>query len=95
MPKRVKQSSRPMDINQAAFRQVEMATEDRETMSQTEKKKIASPKVTKSEISRVMAALGRKGGKKGGKRRLQTMTPEERSQIALKAAKARWSKPQD
>jgi hypothetical protein len=81
-----------MDINQAAFRQVEMATEDHGSASKPPSKQSAGPKVTKSEISRVMAALGRKGGKKGGKRRLQTMTPEERSRIALKAAKARWGK---
>jgi len=39
-----------------------------------------------------MAEMGRKGGKKGGKRRLVTMTPEQRSHVALKAAQARWSK---
>jgi hypothetical protein len=39
-----------------------------------------------------MAAIGRKGGKIGGKRRLKTMTPKERSKIAAKAAKARWNK---
>jgi hypothetical protein len=38
-----------------------------------------------------MAELGRKGGKKGGKRRLETMTAKERSQVAKKAAQARWS----
>jgi hypothetical protein len=39
-----------------------------------------------------MAEMGRKGGKKGGKRRLETMTPEQRSQIAMKAAQSRWAK---
>jgi hypothetical protein len=39
-----------------------------------------------------MAALGKRGGKIGGKRRLQTMTQEERSAVALKAAHARWKK---
>jgi|HubBroStandDraft_6_1064221.scaffolds.fasta_scaffold1343935_2 hypothetical protein len=43
-------------------------------------------------LSRIMAQMGRKGGKIGGKRRMETMTAEQRSQIALKAAKARWSK---
>ena len=90
MPKRVKQSSRPMDINQAAFRIVRMSTE--ETDQKPPKKKTPKPKITKSEISRVMAALGSKGGRKGGKRRLQTMTPEQRRDVALKAAKVRWSK---
>ena len=45
---------------------------------------------TPIELSRVMAALGRKGGRVGGKRRLETMTPERRKEIASKAAKARW-----
>ncbi len=47
-------------------------------------------------ISKVMQAMGRKGGKKGGKKgakmRAETLTPEQRSQIARKAAKARWAK---
>lgn len=47
---------------------------------------------SKSLISQVMSKMGEKGGKIGGKRRLETMTPEERSQAALKAAHARWSK---
>lgn len=47
---------------------------------------------TKDEMSRVMAALGRRGGKIGGKRRLQTMTAEQRKQAATKAARARWRK---
>jgi hypothetical protein len=39
-----------------------------------------------------MAEMGRKGGRIGGKRRLETMTDRQRSAIARKAAKARWSK---
>ncbi|WP_270886542.1 hypothetical protein [Pedococcus sp. 5OH_020] len=35
-------------------------------------------------------ALGRKGGLKGGKARAAKLTPEQRSQIAKKAAAARW-----
>ena len=34
--------------------------------------------------------LGRSGGRKGGKARSAKLTPEERSAIARKAAKARW-----
>ena len=33
----------------------------------------------------------RKGGKKGGKARAEAMSPERRSEIAKKAAVARWS----
>jgi hypothetical protein len=47
-------------------------------------------------ISKVMQEMGRKGGKKGGKKgakmRAEALTPERRSQIARKAAKARWVK---
>ena len=35
-------------------------------------------------------ALGRLGGKKGGAARAAKLTPEQRSEIAKKAAKARW-----
>lgn len=35
-------------------------------------------------------ALGRKGGLKGGKARAAKLTPEQRSEIAKKAAAARW-----
>lgn len=37
-------------------------------------------------------ALGRRGGKKGGRRRAEKMTPEQRSEAARKAARARWGK---
>lgn len=37
-------------------------------------------------------ALGRKGGLKGGEARANKLTAEKRSEIAKKAAKARWEK---
>ena len=37
-------------------------------------------------------ALGRLGGLKGGKARAAKLTPERRSEIAKKAAQARWGK---
>ena len=43
-------------------------------------------------VSQVMAEMGRKGGRIGGKRRLETMTDEQRRRSARKAAKARWAK---
>jgi hypothetical protein len=48
--------------------------------------------VTSDEISRVMSALGKRGGKIGGKRRMETLTQKQRSDIAFKAARARWNK---
>lgn len=35
-------------------------------------------------------ALGRKGGLKGGRARADKLTPEQRSEIARRAAMARW-----
>ena len=43
----------------------------------------------KSEAARL---LGKLGGSEGGKARARNMTPEERSEAARKAAKARWAK---
>ena len=37
-------------------------------------------------------ALGRLGGLKGGKARAEKLTPDQRSEIAKKAAQARWGK---
>ena len=37
-------------------------------------------------------ALGRKGGLKGGKARAASMTSEQRSEAARKAAAARWNR---
>jgi hypothetical protein len=37
-------------------------------------------------------ALGKLGGRKGGKARAEKLTPEQRSEIARKAANARWAK---
>lgn len=84
MPKRI--SNKPSDVNQAAFLMVQRSTGEPEPQAES------SVKASKSEISRVMAAMGRKGGKIGGKRRLSTMTSKERKAVARKAAKARWSK---
>jgi hypothetical protein len=44
--------------------------------------------IGKKLISEVMREMGRRGGKIGGKRSLETMTPEERSARAKKASMA-------
>ena len=86
MPKRNKQTwrpKRPKDVNQLAHELVRLSTEDRK-----------DEPVSSSDIRKVMAELGRRGGKKGGKRRLETLTEERRREIAVKAARARWKKHQ-
>jgi hypothetical protein len=38
-----------------------------------------------------MRLIGRKGGRASGARRLENLTPKQRSVIARKAARARWN----
>jgi hypothetical protein len=45
-----------------------------------------------SELRAYLAKLGSKGGKKGGPARAAAMTPEQRSESARKAVRARWAK---
>ncbi len=45
-----------------------------------------------SEKNPAAVELGRRGGLKGGKARAEKLTPEQRKEIARKAAKARWAK---
>jgi hypothetical protein len=81
----MKKRKQPRDINQLAHKLVDLTTQDEGNI----------PPPTKEQISLFMAELGRKGGKIGGKRRLETMTAKERKGIAKKAAQARWSKVSD
>jgi hypothetical protein len=75
MPKRISKKKR--DVNETASAVVSLAIGD-------------TSEIDRAVLSQVMAAMGRKGGKIGGKRRLETMSPKERSSVARKAAKARW-----
>lgn len=79
--KQTSRPKRPRDVNQLAQHLVALSTGQ-----------IEEPKATPSEISRVMAELGRRGGKVGGKARAAILSAEERSDAAAKAARARWSK---
>jgi len=78
MPER---SRRPRDPNQLGKLIVDIATGEVED----------KPEDTGKDPAAV--ALGRKGGLKGGKARAESMTPEQRSEAAKRAAAARWRKP--
>src|SRR5271155_41242 len=86
----VGKGKRPRDPNQLAAWTVAVST------GQIPAPEPELPKATGSaspaNISEYMAAIGRKGGQIGGKRRLKTMTKAQRSKVAAKAAKARWKK---
>jgi len=75
-----KKPKRPRDANQLAKSIVDLTTGDIEEENPDEGK---DPNAV---------ALGRKGGLKGGKARAAKLTPEQRSEIAKKAAMARWGK---
>jgi hypothetical protein len=82
-------SKRPRDPNQLAKWIVDQSTGD---APEPPKGPPAPPTAIPPDLSAYMAAIGRKGGQIGGKRRLKTMTKEQRSKVAAKAAKARWKK---
>jgi hypothetical protein len=82
MPKKRKGQPRPKDVNELAHELVRLSTGGPLTGDLA--------KIAPSLLSDYMAVIGRKGGKIGGKRRMETMTPEERSKVARTAAKARW-----
>ncbi|MGA3213531.1 MAG: hypothetical protein ABSD20_19685 [Terriglobales bacterium] len=44
------------------------------------------------DIRAYFVKMGAEGGRIGGKRRLETITPERRKEIARKAVAARWAK---
>lgn len=58
--------------------------------STTEPEPEAPQAITPAALSAYMAALGRKGGKTSGKRRMTNLTAKKRKAIAKKAAAARW-----
>lgn len=83
--------TRPRDPNQLGKFIVDLATREAEEpeAEEPEKPKV-EPVATEKDLAAV--ALGRRGGLKGGKARAASMTPEERSEAARKAAGARWAK---
>lgn len=69
---------RPRDVNELAARLVELATDPDASDEAGDGKDPAA------------VELGRRGGLKGGKARAAKLSPEQRSEIAKKAAAARW-----
>lgn len=81
MPERSRKH-RPTDLNRLAASIVADATDEDNTgeMMGDDGKDPAA------------VALGRKGGLKGGKARAAKLTAEQRSELAKRAAQARWSR---
>jgi hypothetical protein len=70
---------RPRDVNELAKQLVGEATGEIEPVDPSTGKDPAA------------VALGRMGGLKGGRARAAKMTPEQRSEAARNAARARWA----
>ncbi|MEJ7739911.1 MAG: hypothetical protein WKF97_20990 [Chitinophagaceae bacterium] len=73
-------NKRPTDLNQRAKSIVDIATGESEDTNLDNGKNPAA------------VALGKLGGKKGGRARANSLTPERRAEIAKKAAAKRWKK---
>jgi hypothetical protein len=87
MEKKPRKKKREHDFALTAFRVVQEATGGVEPES-----KEAEPESAEGKNIHAVA-LGRLGGLKGGKARASKLTPEQRKEIARKAAEARWKKP--
>ena len=71
------------DANEIAFRTVQAAIGEGE-------KPVPPSERTDDDKDATAVERGRKGGEKGGKARADALTPEERAEIAKRAARARW-----
>lgn len=87
MPERSsKRKKRDHDASVTAFRVVQEATADEDESPAVEEKPLDTTGKNPNAV-----ALGRLGGKKGGKARAAKLTSEQRSEIARKAAQVRWA----
>ncbi len=86
MPKRSSKKKRPTDPSQLAKQIVDEATAE---------KPQEEPEQADDGKNPAAVALGRLGGLKGGKARAKKLSKKRRSEIAKKAAKARWNKNED
>ncbi len=77
MPERSRRKRNSKDVNAIVARIVEQTTG------------LDAPRTTDGKNTYAVA-LGRLGGLKGGKARAEKLTPERRSEIAKRAAQARW-----
>lgn len=76
MPERSSKPKRPADLNKQAASIVAAAT-------------VGEPDPDEGKDPAAVS-LGRRGGLRGGKARAAKLTPEQRREIAQKAAQARW-----
>ena len=87
MPKRISRKRyrdrRPQDVNQLARYLVDRSTEDSGLERKTTGQQLSPEEQERQAIKRIMSEMGRRGGKIGGKRRLETMSPEQGPRFCL------------
>lgn len=82
----------PKDPNELAKSIVDRATDQTPKASNPPGEQ---PETTEDGKNAAAVALGRLGGKKGGPARARKLSKQRRSEIAKKAARARWGKAKD
>lgn len=70
----------------------ETKSQNESQRSQRNSQKSIVDAATAEEKNPAAVAIGKLGGLKGGRARVNGMTPEQRKESARKAAQARWSK---
>ena len=88
MPDRTRK--RPADANRRAWEIVQEAIGEKPKAGEDDTAAIIEAAI-KAGKNPAAVLLGREGGRKGGKARAEKLTAEERSDIARRAALARWS----
>ena len=78
----MRRSSKPLpkDPNILAYKIVQLSTEEPEPLKE------------RSEISKYLSEIGKRGGLKGGPARAKKLSGRKRKEIAEKAANVRWNK---
>lgn len=89
MPDRTRKK-RPADANRRAWEIVQEATGEKAKRGEDDTAAIVEAAIREGKDPAAVL-LGRKGGRKGGKARAEKLSPEQRSEIARKAARIRWS----
>lgn len=89
MPKRSSTRKPKEDFSQTAFRIVQELTSEKPAADATLSSALDDAGVRKE----IMREMGRRGGQKGGKARADKLSSDERTIIAVRAARARWKTP--
>jgi hypothetical protein len=90
MPKRSRKPASDFNVNAARIVAEATGQEPLDGKQRPKPPKLQAPKKNPHAV-----ALGRRGGKVGGPARAKALTAKERSEIALKAARARWGMADD